>query len=150
MAKIYYISKPKKNGVERLSFLPRKIGEKMAKFAEKDIEKLMKNLEISRDEAIQVLIDDEADTITPEVKELEKKAKSVTRGMAKSVDAYGKTREREKKVNIDKTFLINTLSECCADYMPKIVNPEREFTFTYNEICYKVVMSVPRPPKKAK
>jgi len=122
----------------------------MAKFAEKDIEKLMKNLEISRDEAIQVLIDDEADTITPEVKELEKKAKSVTRGMAKCVDAYGKTRERVKKINIDKTFLINTLSKCCADYMPTIVNPEREFTFTYNGICYKVVMSVPRPPKKAK
>lgn len=122
----------------------------MAKFAEKDIEKLMKNLEISRDEAIQVLIDDEADIITPEAKELEKKAKSVTRGMAKCVDAYGKTRERVKKVNIDKTFLINSLVEHFADYMPTIVNPEREFTFTYNGVCYKVVLSVPRPPKKAK
>lgn len=122
----------------------------MAKFAEKDIEKLMKNLEISRDEAIQVLIDDETDTITPEVKELEKKAKAVTRGMAKSVDAYGKARLREKKVNPDKTFLIELFTKSCAEYMPKIVNPEREFTFTYNGICYKVVMSVPRPPKKAK
>lgn len=119
----------------------------MAKFAEKDIEKLMKNLEISRDEAIQVLIDDETDIITPEVKELEKKARAVKRGMAKAVDAYGKTRKIEKKINIDRTFLINSLVEHCADYMPTIVNPEREFTFTYNEICYKVIMSV---PKKAK
>lgn len=122
----------------------------MAKFAEKDIEKLMKNLEISRDEAIQVLLDDEADVITPEAKELEKKAKAVTRGMAKSVDAYGKTRERVKKINIDKTFLIELFTKSCAEYMPKIVNPEREFTFTYNGICYKVIMSVPRPPKKVK
>lgn len=64
---------------------------------------------------------------------------------------------RERKPNEDKRrlveFLKNALeNEIClsvtdTDYIGttvEIVNPEREFLFTYNETKYKVVLSVPR------
>ena len=50
---------------------------------------------------------------------------------------------RERKPNEDKQFLLEQLvnaipAEC------EIVNPEREFLFTYNGIKYKVILSAPR------
>ena len=50
---------------------------------------------------------------------------------------------RERKPNEDKQFLLEQLvnaipTEC------EIVNPEREFLFTYNGTKYKVILSAPR------
>lgn len=74
-----------------------------------------------------------------------------------AVDAYGKKRTRERKANSDKQRLINVIthtlstlmdsdSQCtynvCTDV--KIVNPEREIEFIYNDIRYKIVLSAPR------
>jgi len=62
---------------------------------------------------------------------------------------------RERKPNEDKRFLIDALVwavttdiEQAGDNVlatdVKIINPEREFLFTYNGTKYKVVLSAPR------
>ena len=56
---------------------------------------------------------------------------------------------REKKIDADKETLIEqmiTALECDPTHVRDmcIINSEREFSFTYNEKKYKVVMSCPR------
>ena len=84
--------------------------------------------------------------------ELEKGAKKARR--ADRTDAPKKA-NRERKPNDDKRFLIDALVwavttdiEQAGDNVlatdVEIINPEREFLFTYNGIKYKVVLSAPR------
>lgn len=74
--------------------------------------------------------------------DLEKGAKK-----ARQADRTDTPKPRAKTENTDKRFLINQLS-ATADYHARgdveIVNPEREFLFTYNGTRYRVVLSVPR------
>jgi hypothetical protein len=55
---------------------------------------------------------------------------------------------REKKVEADKVSLIQQMVDSLENDFPcvpcEIINPEREFVFTYKEKKYKVVMSCPR------
>lgn len=118
---------------------------------EQQIQKLMKNLEISREEALDIIASDKAIDkgeklfeLTAEQKKAEKQARITTRT---KVDAYGKKTTREKKVNNDKIFLIDCLMKALADggcQVGEVANQEREFEFTYKETKYKIVMSVPR------
>lgn len=64
---------------------------------------------------------------------------------------------REKKSDTDKKYLLSIMLEnltaiweqgehgtksACSDF--EVINPEREFSFTYNGKKYKVVLSCPR------
>lgn len=49
---------------------------------------------------------------------------------------------RVKKVNNDKLEIMNTILENFENV--NILNPEREAEFYYNEVKYKIVLSVPR------
>ena len=110
----------------------------------------MKNLEISREEALQLIEDDKRIDkgvklfeLSAEQKKVEKKLKSVT----KKVDAYGKKSTRERKVNNEKMQIIEILQKALADTGSEIVstaNAEREFEFKKNDVKYKIVLSVPR------
>lgn len=85
--------------------------------------------------------------------ELEKGAKK-----ARQADRKPTTynfQKRERKANNDKRFLIDAIHwllttdlEQIGDNVNaqdvKIVNPEREILFTYNEKKYKIVLSAPR------
>ena len=55
---------------------------------------------------------------------------------------------REKKQDDDKLILLEQLATAInaspIHAQCEIVNPEREFSFTYNERKYKVIMSCPR------
>ena len=53
---------------------------------------------------------------------------------------------RERKPNGDKQTLLHLLQCGLGDDVTDlaVVNPEREFLFTYNGIKYKVVLSAPR------
>ena len=60
---------------------------------------------------------------------------------------------RERKPNEDRQFLLRVLVKALenhddegfgTEFQSEIINPEREFLFTYNGIKYKVVLSVPR------
>ena len=88
----------------------------------------------------------------PLAPELEQGAKKARR--ADRTDTPKKA-NKERKPNDDKRFLIDALVwamttdiEQAGDNVlatdVEIVNPEREFLFTYNGIKYKVVLSVPR------
>ena len=111
---------------------------------EERISHLMKVLNISREEALQVIqsdisIDKGADPfpLTKEQKEAEKKARGTG---TRTVYNFNK---RERKADNEKQFLLSTLADSLGVNV-EIVNPEREFTFTYNDKKYKVVLSVPR------
>lgn len=114
---------------------------------EKLIETSMKNLEISREEAIQMLADDEEDFETEEMKELAKKGKEVTKGMAgRKVDAYGKASKRERKADMQKRMLIEILSQTLENIGCEfeVTNIEREILFTAEGRKFKIVLSAPR------
>ena len=123
-----------------------------------EIAQLMQKLDITEAEAIQLLEDDKAIDrgvklfeLTEEQKQAEKKAKATG---TRTVYNFQK---RERKADNDKRMIINYLqstlknwfqsnSQCtynaCTNF--EIVNPEREFLFTYNGKKYKIVLSAPR------
>lgn len=76
----------------------------------------------------------------PLTAEQKKVAKSMTKADRK-VTVYN-FQKKERKKNDDKRDLIQKLSKDLEDV--SIVNEEREFTFIYNDVKYKVVLSVPR------
>ena len=76
----------------------------------------------------------------PLIAEQKKVAKSMTKADRK-VTVYN-FQKKERKKNDDKRDLIQKLSKDLEDV--SIVNEEREFTFIYNNVKYKVVLSVPR------
>ena len=112
---------------------------------EERISHLMKALDISREEALNVIqadisIDKGADPfpLTKEQKEAEKKARGTG---TRTVYNFQK---KERKADNDKREILGLLLDRLDEYNPQIVNPEREFTFTYNDKKYKIVLSVPR------
>lgn len=122
---------------------------------EERISKLMEKLDLTREEAIQLINDDkEVDRMTKmsdinsdmseEQKKAQKKAKNVARGVSEKPTA-----KREKKVDDVKKKIIDALvdvlkigREIGTDF--EILNDEREFTFFVNGEKYKVVLSKPR------
>lgn len=114
---------------------------------EKQIEKLMKSLDISREEAIQLIEDDKAIDrgakmfdLDPELEKGAKKARQAERKTSAPV-------KREKKAKPEKAEI------CCAmmDGLKalgveefNISNPEREFVFFHNGTKYKVTLACPR------
>lgn len=117
---------------------------------EKRISQLMKSLEISREEAIQVIKDDEAIDkgaklfeLTAEQKQVEKKARQADRN-----PTVYQFQKKERKANDNKRFLIEALQqgivENCGSIPMETTNIEREFIFHFNGTKYKVVLSAPR------
>ena len=114
-----------------------------------DIQKLMEVLDLTEDEAKQLIADDEAVDKGEKLFELSADQKQVEKKMRQAdrkVDAYGKTTKRERKADEDKAHLLNVLFSAilpiCDTY--EVTNGEREFSFTYHEKKYKVVLSAPR------
>lgn len=113
------------------------------------IEKLMEKLDLTEDEAKQLILDDKAIDKGEKLFELSQEGKQVEKAMRqadRAVNAYGKKVQRERKADDDKAFLLNTLFSAvlphCDTY--EVSNAEREFLFTYNGKKYKVVLSAPR------
>lgn len=75
--------------------------------------------------------------------ELKKGAKK-----ARRADRTDTPKKAERKPNKDKCSLLGQMIDTIQDDFPcvacEIINPEREFLFTYNGTKYKVVLSVPR------
>ena len=111
-----------------------------------DKEKALKNLGLTDDEIADVLESDhridKGEKLFELPPDLEKGAKKARN--AGNCNGYTKT-AREKKADTDKCKLIADL----LDGIPyaenvKIANREREFTFTYHDRKFKVVLSCPR------
>jgi hypothetical protein len=119
---------------------------------EKLIAKQMKLLGLSREEAIQLIEDDERIDKGEKLFDLSKeqeKASKQARSVERKVTAYKfDTSKREKKKNPDKEELVSTMIQALSDSLgiavDEVANPEREFVFHFHDTKYKVVLSAPR------
>lgn len=127
---------------------------------ENRISELMKTLDLTRDEAIELIRDDEQvdkmgmkqvdDDLTEEQKKAIKKAK----GGVRAVNAYGKKVTRERKENPTKASLIAEI----ADFLQKnsenaienceITNKERQIAFKIGENSFELTLVQKRKSKK--
>lgn len=115
---------------------------------EEQIAKLMKSLDISREEAIQLIEDDKAIDRGAKMfdldPELEKGAKKARQADRKKSDTPIK---RERKAKPEKAEICSAMMDGLttlgvAEF--NITNPEREFIFTHNGTKYKVTLACPR------
>lgn len=116
---------------------------------EEKILKMMKSLECTRDEAIELLeydedVDKDRTTEYDLTEEQKKVAKKYTKAdRKKTVNAYGKTVTRERKPDEDKQIIIDLLYTALKvaddDFSNlEIANKEKLITFTYNGNDYKL------------
>lgn len=112
---------------------------------EEKIALLMKKLDISREDAIEIIkSDDEIDhgadpfPLTKEQAKASKKARSV--GRAPTVYKFEK---KERPPDEQKRHLIGVLAKAVGVEV-NILNPQREFEFVFEGKKYKVTLSAPR------
>lgn len=112
------------------------------------VDEIAKLLDITHDEALEMLADDERIDkgeklfeLDPELEKGAKKARQVARSVSKTPT------KRERKTDADKGTLIQTLADSLDNLDIEdieIINPEREFVFKLNGRKFKVVLSAPR------
>lgn len=114
-----------------------------------DIKKLMTNLDIPKDEAIDVWLDDHDYTDNEEAEAMTKKAKEVGRRYEKS-DKERKKVVRERKVDAEKGGLLTAIKTAVEEFGGIVsgVKNEAEFSFTFNSNSYTVKLVKHRPPNK--
>lgn len=114
------------------------------------IDKLMTKLDLTKEEALQLMADDKAvdrgeklHELTPEQAKVSKSARQVSR----TPTAYNFTK-RERKADNDKRCLINILASalCVEDEVTdlEVTNQEREMIFKFGGRKFKIVLSAPR------
>ena len=115
---------------------------------EEKIQKLMKSLNISREEAIDLIEEDKridrGEKLYELDPELEKGAKKARQADRKKSDTPIK---RERKPKPEKAEICSAMMDGLSvlgviDF--NITNAEREFLFTYNGTKYKVTLACPR------
>lgn len=113
-----------------------------------EIEKNMKALEISKEEAIEMWLFDNDYEDNEEVDEMTVKAKAVKR--YEKGDTPRKATKKERKVDEEKKTLLDlckTPIEEAGGIVTNVKN-EAEFSFTFGNNCYTVKLVKHRPPKK--
>lgn len=122
---------------------------------EEMIAKHMNVLGITREEAIQLIADDEEidrmtrtsdidGDLTAEQRKSAKKARQADR---KPTVYKFDTTKRKRAENTGKRFLIDEIKKCLENagaYSLEVTNPEREIIFMSEGTKYKIVLSAPR------
>ena len=131
---------------------------------EQQIAKMMNTLKISREEAIDLIREDEEidrmsmsevdNDLTPEQKKAKKKATNTTGDKTKRSYTFTK---RERKPDDVKREIIDTIAHnldraCCGEDLVspsniQIVKPEKEITFELFGEAYSVTLTKHRKPK---
>ena len=113
---------------------------------EEKIQKLMKSLNISRDEAIELMEEDKridrGEKLYELDPELEKGAKK-----ARQADRKQTIAKREKKPKPEKEEICSAMMDGLRELGVEdfeIINPEREFIFHKDGTKYKVTLACPR------
>ena len=113
---------------------------------EEKIQKLMKSLNISREEAIDLIEEDKridrGEKLYELDPELEKGAKK-----ARQADRKQTTAKREKKPKPEKEEICSAMMDGLRELGVEdfeIINPEREFIFHKDGTKYKVTLACPR------
>ena len=117
------------------------------------ISNYMTNLEISREEAINLLEEDQRidkltstreinSDLSEEQLKVARAARTIKRGPNFNFDVS----KRKKVENVDRIFLIENLRDSLETVgaTTTILNAEREFEFVFKDTKYKIVLSVPR------
>ncbi len=114
-----------------------------------EIEKSMKCLELTKDEAIQLWLEDNDYEVNEEVEELTAKAKANKTDRVQASAGKRKKTVRERKVDEEKGRLladIKTLLEGLGADI-RSVKTETEVAFAFNGNEYSVKLTKHRPPK---
>lgn len=122
---------------------------------EKLIKKHMETLGISREEAIQLIADDEeidhmtktSDIDGDLTEEQRKSAKKARQADRKPTVYKFDTSKRPRKENTGKRALIDTIKEALEKFgceELEVTNVEREIVFHSDGVKYKIVLSAPR------
>ena len=114
---------------------------------EERIKNLMKALVCTREEALEIIADDEAIDKGEKLFELsaeQKKASKQARQSSRKVTE--KKAKRERKVDTDKQTLFKILIDTFGEIGDnlEIINQDRELEFKFNERKFKIVLSAPR------
>lgn len=115
---------------------------------DEEIEKSMKVLGISKEEAIDLWLCDNDYEEDEEAEALTVKAKAVKR--YEKADKPRKATAKERKVDEEKKRLLNFCRipiEGAGGIVTNVKN-EAEFSFTFGDNCYTVKLVKHRPPKK--
>ena len=121
--------------------------------AETKLERIMRNLKCSKEEAEQILADDKAIDRGERMafdlsKEAEKQAKKYANSDTRKTN--GKT-ERKRKENPTKAGVITEIAKFLAENgyeMVNVTNPERQIAFKIGENDYELTLVQKRKPKK--
>ena len=119
---------------------------------EKQIDLYMRKLDISREEAIALIADEEADNLpelSPEQRKIEKEMRKADRKVETA------PRKRERKPDAAKRQLIEAFVECLlydvdeskGEMVVDIINPEREIEFDFLGERYRLTLAKPRKEK---
>lgn len=112
----------------------------------------MRKCGMTEDEILDVLIADKEIDQGAKLFELDKELQAGAK-KARRADRTDTPKPRERKPNEDRQFLLRVLLKALenhddegfgTEFQSEIINPEREFLFTYNGTKYKVVLSAPR------
>lgn len=116
---------------------------------DKEIDKLMDNLDISLAEACELWLADNDKITNPEQEEIDKKAKMGARHYEKSANPR-KNVKKERKIDFDKGYLLSIISKILQDEA-KIDDiwqkTETELYFSFKNAKYTVKLTKHRPKK---
>ena len=120
------------------------------KLDEAHVRDLMKKLDLTREEAVRLINDDENDItteLTPEQAKVEKEMRQADRKKETA------PRKRERKIDQDKRYLIDAMEEMLvySDVQAEnvvVTNPEREITFDFKGEKYQLTLVRKRKEKK--
>ena len=131
------------------------IGNKRVRIPDADIERSMKTLKISAEEAIQMWLEDEGYLDNAEQEALEQKAKNnritATIHQAQAVNTKSKTpRERTRKENPTKEMVIREIAAILPNFAEniQILNVGKLISFTIGDETYEIDLKQKRKPKK--
>lgn len=113
--------------------------------------KYMEKLQISFEEAMQLVEDDADDFIGDEGEEMTAKAKEVTASeKQQSYEAKKKRKPKERKVDEEKGYILKTVSEVIEGMGAEKLSlkTETELSFLFNGNSYTLKLTKHRPPKE--
>lgn len=120
-----------------------------------DIERSMKSLELTKEEAIQMWLEDEGYLENEEQEELERKAKenriTATIHQARAKDPHKKTqKERVRKENPTKEMVIREIAALLPKFAEdiEILNVGKLISFRIGEEKYEIDLKQKRKPKE--
>lgn len=119
-----------------------------------DIKRIMKTLKMTKEEAIQVWLEDEGYLENEEQEALEKKAKetriTATIHQARATNVKKTQKERVRKENPTKEMVIAEIAKILPNFAEniEILNVSKLISFTIGEEKYEIDLKQKRKPKK--